>query len=591
MTAGKRAPRPASSCAGCFSWGCLPLRPYCGACQSFGVSHEPGECAACRRVVPLKKGYCRLCWMQASLEAKGQVTILEPFLRQIRHQQLRFADMQRWGTRIPGRPAGRQGRRVGRPQPQPPQPRPVTGWIQLRLFDASRDYTRFNRRRHADFANPWLARARAAAQAMGEARGWSRRVASGVDRGLVILLSGHADGDEIRYSELFPALHARGISAERTVEVLAGIGVFRDDRVPAFETWLDRSLAGLAPGIRADVGHWLRTLRHGGPRSRPRAPETVWAYLRTAAPALAAWSGRYGHLREVTAEDILAAVGGLTGHERRHALSVLRSLFRHCKKNRTIFRDPAARLRVGQYPRTLILPLHDDDIDQAVQAARNPADRLVLALAAIHAARPKAIRELQLGDISLGDRRLTIAGRTRPLDDLTRQVILDWLSHRRDRWPDTANPHLIINQQTAMETGPVSKVSLTKSFRGQAATLERLRVHRQLDEALAQGPDPLHLASVFGLDPKTAIRYAENARQLLITAAEEQDPASSGELLRVILHVTLGELRLLACPADERLRHAHPGAGMLTVTAPSGTDGTPAARHGRWRRGRHAARE
>jgi hypothetical protein len=46
-----------------------------------------------------------------------------------------------------------------------------------------------------------------------------------------------------------------------------------------------------------------------------------------------------------------------------------------------------------------------------------------------------------------------------------------------------------------------------------------------LQEALAVGPDPLHLASVFGLDPKTAIRYAENARQLLVTAAEEQDPA------------------------------------------------------------------
>jgi hypothetical protein len=29
---------------------------------------------------------------------------------------------------------------------------------------------------------------------------------------------------------------------------------------------------------------------------------------------------------------------------------------------------------------------------------------------------------------------------------------------------------------------------------------------------------------MFGLDPKTAIRYAENARQLLITVAEELDP-------------------------------------------------------------------
>jgi hypothetical protein len=39
----------------------------------------------------------------------------------------------------------------------------------------------------------------------------------------------------------------------------------------------------------------------------------------------------------------------------------------------------------------------------------------------------------------------------------------------------------------------------------------------------------LHLAAVFGLNPKTAIRYGENARQLLITAAEKHHPASSGD--------------------------------------------------------------
>jgi len=460
------------------------------------------------------------------MEAKGKVTVLEPFLRAIRYQQLSFAGMQRWGTRVPGRPAGKQGR-LRRPRTQPPEPRRITGYVQLRLFDASRDYPRFERSRHADDANPWLVRARAIAQAVGEARGWTRWVASDVDRALVILLSGHADGDEVRYSEMFPALRARGLSAGRTAEILAELGVFRDDRVPVFETWLERSLAGLAPGIRADVENWLRTLRHGGPRSRPRTPDTVWAYLGAAAPALAEWSGRYGHLREVTSEDILAVTGRLSGHERHHTLSVVRSLFRHCKKNRTIFRDPAARIRVGEHPRNVILPLQDDDIDKAVNAARDERDRLVLALAAVHAARPKAIRELRLDDVDIGDRRLTIAGRTRPLDDLTREMILDWLTYRRRRWPNSANPHLIINQQTAMETGPVSHVKLTEPFRGPAATLERLRVHRQHDEALTRGPDPLHLAAMFGLDPKTAIRYADNARHLLTTAAEEQDPAGS----------------------------------------------------------------
>lgn len=74
------------------------------------------------------------------------------------------------------------------------------------------------------------------------------------------------------------------------------------------------------------------------------------------------------------------------------------------------------------------------------------------------------------------------AGWTRPLDDLTHQVILKRLSYRSNRWPDTANPHLIINKQTAMETGPVSKVWLPTLFRRQPATIERLRVHRQLEE-------------------------------------------------------------------------------------------------------------
>lgn len=34
---------------------------------------------------------------------------------------------------------------------------------------------------------------------------------------------------------------------------------------------------------------------------------------------------------------------------------------------------------------------------------------------------------------------------------------------------------------------------------------------------------------MFGLDPKTAIRYAENARALLATTIEKQDPTSRDE--------------------------------------------------------------
>ncbi|MEV7237242.1 hypothetical protein AB0N06_25740 [Streptomyces sp. NPDC051020] len=120
-----------------------------------------------------------------------------------------------------------------------------------------------------------------------------------------------------------------------------------------------------------------------------------------------------------------------------------------------------------------------------------------------------------LDNIDIGNRHMTIAGRARPLDDLTLKLLRDWLEHRRSRWPNAANLHLLINNQTATKTSRASNHWISATMRGQDATLERLRVDRQLEEALTHGPDPLHLAEVFGLDEKTAMRYADSARQLL----------------------------------------------------------------------------
>jgi hypothetical protein len=72
----------------------------------------------------------------------------------------------------------------------------------------------------------------------------------------------------------------------------------------------------------------------------------------------------------------------------------------------------------------------------------------------------------------------------------------------------------------------VSTFWTKNALRGHAATLERLRRDRQLEEALAHGGDPLHLAAVFGIDAKTAIRYATTARQLLESAAEHHATAN-----------------------------------------------------------------
>jgi hypothetical protein len=82
-------------------------------------------------------------------------------------------------------------------------------------------------------------------------------------------------------------------------------------------------------------------------------------------PILTDWSGRYHYLREVTRDDILAAAATVSGGTRRHLLSALRSLLRHCKKTGTIFRDPAARVRVGRHEPACLIPLQGEQIDQA----------------------------------------------------------------------------------------------------------------------------------------------------------------------------------------------------------------------------------
>jgi hypothetical protein len=169
------------------------------------------------------------------------------------------------------RPHGRvrqHGRRGAPPKPPPfPAGRPAFRWVQPRLFEARRDFTRFDEDADTDLGNPWLAWGLYLAWQRGEARGWRRGLRFSVRRALIIVLSRHQAGDTVRYSEIIPLQQALALRAGRTAEVLQEMGLLDDDRRPAFEDWVERRLDGLAPGIRSDAEAWLRTLRDGGPRS------------------------------------------------------------------------------------------------------------------------------------------------------------------------------------------------------------------------------------------------------------------------------------------------------------------------------------
>ncbi|MEW1642249.1 hypothetical protein [Streptomyces sp. NPDC091219] len=215
------------------------------------------------------------------------------------------------------------------------------------------------------------------------------------------------------------------------VTVLEEMGIFEDDTEPCFERWLVARLEGLAPGIRAESERWTRVLRDGGSRSLPR--RKVWLFPNQVRPAPLEWSKCYDHLREVTRDDILAHVKMLHGHRRRDQLVALRSLSTWADRQGLIFREPTSRIKVGQNAYAVRQPLLPEQAKRSVAAATTLAARLVLALAAVHAARVAQVAARMLDDVDLGSHRLIIAGRARPLDDLTPELMVELLAYRRSR--------------------------------------------------------------------------------------------------------------------------------------------------------------
>ncbi|MEU5703716.1 hypothetical protein ACFFS2_35800 [Streptomyces aurantiacus] len=235
-------------------------------------------------------------------------------------------------------------------------------------------------------ASPWLAWAKYLAPRLAEARGWGRNIRFAVNRGLAVVLTGHVSGDVIRHTEIFAPLRALDLPVGHVVTVLKEMGIFEDDSEPSFERWLIERLEGLAPGIRSEAERWTRVLRDGSSRSLPRREGMVWLSLNQVRPALLEWSKHYDHLREVTRDDVLAHVKALHGHQRRDQLVALRSLLTWAKRQGLIFRNPTSRIKVGQSEYAVLQPLLPEQVERSVGAATTPAARLVLALAAVHAA-------------------------------------------------------------------------------------------------------------------------------------------------------------------------------------------------------------
>jgi integrase len=219
-------------------------------------------------------------------------------------------------------------------------------------------------------------------------------------------------------------------------------------------------------------------------------------------------------------------LGQLRGHRLAGTFVALQSLFRFAKRHRLIFADPTRRLHIGHAaPTRALLPMTDAQIAAVAHTAVTPAQRLVVALVAVHAARATAIRELTLDDVDLAGRHITLAGHPQRLGEFVHGALREWLQQRQATWPHTPNRHVLVSAVTATGTAPVSDYYLSWHLLLRGVQLEQIRGDRVLHEALAVRADPLHLAAVFNLSSATAIAYADIARSLLQRPVEGSAPS------------------------------------------------------------------
>jgi site-specific recombinase XerC len=251
----------------------------------------------------------------------------------------------------------------------------------------------------------------------------------------------------------------------------------------------------------------------GSPGQDAFAFRTIRNYLSYASPVLRGWREHAASLREITRQDVQAAVSARTGEDAHHLIVALRSIFRALKQERLIFANPCAGISVTR-SEALPVTLPPDRLAGLLDCAHTPAARLAVALTALHATQPAELRAVLMTDLDLPNARLAIRRRTGRhfvyLDKLTLACLDAWLRERHRRWPRTPNPHLLISQQTAADTTPVAPRYIDECFGPTETSPSRLRQDRILDEA-RHTADPVRLMRLFGISDTTAMKYVFTA--------------------------------------------------------------------------------
>jgi Phage integrase, N-terminal SAM-like domain len=530
---------PTGQCPVCLSWGELRQYTVCPACAKWRRAF-PGQknCRRCGHINHVSpEGLCRPCLQTVRLDDPGWVFNPVPG----RPVQLGFLLP---GVRLPKAaplllPAQRKGQLTAQetldeviPTPakwtwlaQRPPAQPVSPHLvdpaQLSLFETRRDWSCL-----AVGTLDQLPSLTPAAQALAEefqqharAHGWNASPRNAGARTLRILLAWVGADAPIHEADIRALSQRRSTTIRRMLQFLGERGMVIPDPArqgTAAERAVQQRIQTLPSGIASELRRWVQVARGQGRREHQELPfTTIRSYLNCLRPVLAAWAAHVTSLREITRDDIQAALEERPGVTAHNLLPALRSLFRALKQERIIFQDPTRGISLPAM-RRLPIPIPTDQLHGLIGRADSPMAKLIVALIAIHGLGKKETSHLLLADLDLPSGRI-LARRaaqqhTVYLGELTHTLAIDWLRERHRRWPLTTNPHLLVSQVTAADATlpPIAHTVMDAIFQPLGLSPSKLRQDRILDEA-KHTADPVHLMRVFGLTAKPAMYYVQAA--------------------------------------------------------------------------------
>lgn len=526
---------PAGQCPVCLGWGPLTQCTCCAACSKWRRAF-PGQaaCLHCSRVthVCTRDGLCRPCLMSIRDEDPGW--LLDPQPGRPLQLGLLLA-----GVRLPRAsslvtPAKRKDKQapadiascgqVTQPR-RPRRARPVSPHLvdpaQGVLFDARRDWSFLS----VGELDQLPALTPAASALVDELDRHAR--ACGMDNGprnnatktLRILLAWLGADAPVHEADVRALSSRRSTAVRRVLQFLNDRGMIIPDPArpgTAVERTISQHIDALPGVIAGEVRQWVKVIRGEGRRAHQELPfSTVRSYLNCFHPVLAEWGQHVTSLREITRDDVRAALDRHPGARAHNLINALRSLFRALKQEKIIFRDPTTGITMGTM-QGLPAPIPTDLLRGLIDRAGTPFAKVAVAMIAIYALGKKETALLLLEDLDLPRGRLAVRRPTGThtiyLDGLSLELMTGWLRERHRSWPLTRNPHLLVTRHTATDTAgpPVAPTVLDAIFGGLGLTPSQVRQDRILDEA-RHTDDPVHLMRVFGLSAHPAMKYIQAA--------------------------------------------------------------------------------